>query len=129
MSTIATLGRDKKLKSRKLIKSIFEQKQVVNAFPLRAFYLYKKDMDVPFQVGFSVSKRNFKSAVKRNRIKRLLREAFRLQQDDLLAALSETGQKVAILFIFTHQEMPDYKQVYKLMEKALSKLNKRLHND
>ena len=126
MSLKFTLGRSNKLKSRKLIKEIFEEKQVVNAYPLRAFYLCKEDLDRPFQVGFSVSKRNFKSAVKRNRIKRLMREAFRLQQDLLSKALTGKEIKVAILFIFADKEMPSYDQVFAKMEKALLKLEKRI---
>ena len=126
MSLKFTLGRSKKLKSRKLIKEIFEEKQVVNAYPLRAFYLCKEDLDRPFQVGFSVSKRNFKSAVKRNRIKRLMREAFRQQQDLLSKALTGKEIKVAILFIFADKEMPNYDQVHAKMEKALLKLEKKI---
>jgi len=77
----ATYSKKEKLKSRKLIGELFEKGQSVSVFPLRLIYLsIPFDDGVMAKTGVSVSKRQFKSAVDRNRIKRLMREAYRLNK-------------------------------------------------
>nr|WP_110474398.1 ribonuclease P protein component [Winogradskyella epiphytica] len=70
-----------KLKSKKLIEQLFTEGKAVTAYPLRLVYL-KTDFDDGSQLktGVSVSKRLHKTAVSRNRIKRLMREAYRLNR-------------------------------------------------
>lgn len=70
-----------KLKSRKLIEKLFTEGKAVTAYPLRLVYL-KMDFEdgATLKTGVSVSKRLHKTAVARNRIKRLLREAYRLNK-------------------------------------------------
>ncbi|WP_178991400.1 ribonuclease P protein component [Winogradskyella schleiferi] len=70
-----------KLKSKKLIEQLFTEGKVVTAYPLRLVY-FKTEFEDGSQLktGVSVSKRLHKTAVSRNRIKRLLREAYRLNK-------------------------------------------------
>jgi len=69
-----TYGKHEKLKSRKLIEEVFTKGQVVKAYPIRLHYLIHDNEEYsPLQAGVSVSKRNFKRAVDRNRVKRLLK--------------------------------------------------------
>ncbi|NRA91066.1 MAG: ribonuclease P protein component, partial [Psychroserpens sp.] len=70
-----------KLKSQKVIETLFSEGESITVFPLRLVYL-KTDFEdeSTLKTGVSVSKRNFKNAVDRNRIKRLLRETFRLNK-------------------------------------------------
>ena len=67
-----------KLKSKKEIESLFAEGSSISQFPIRLIYK-KTQFDDPVLVkaAVSVSKRNFKNAVHRNRIKRLLREGYR----------------------------------------------------
>lgn len=58
-------------------------------FPLRVVWLPAEELDVQASILISVSKRRFKRAVKRNRIKRQIREAYRLNKQILLAPLTE----------------------------------------
>lgn len=74
------------------------------------------------QVGFTVSTKNFKRAVDRNRIKRLTKEAYRLQKQILYSKLKENNQQLILFFIYTGKELPDYKLVYKKMDSILQKL-------
>lgn len=76
-----TFPKKEKLKSQKLIEKLFLEGKAVTTFPLRMLYL-QTDFDdgAKIKTGVSVSKRNFKKAVDRNRIKRLLREAYRLNK-------------------------------------------------
>ena len=66
-----TLGKEERLKSKKLIERLYKEGNSVKAFPLRMIFLQTEHTSkFPSQVGVSVTKRNFKRAVDRNRIKR-----------------------------------------------------------
>ena len=76
-----TFKKKERLKSRKLIRALFEKGQSIKKFPLRLVFLkIKPEKHATTQVSFAVSKRNFKKAVTRNRIKRMIREAYRLEK-------------------------------------------------
>jgi ribonuclease P protein component len=73
--------REDKLKSKKLIEQLFTEGKTVTVYPLRLIYIKKKFEDNSIlKASVSVSKRLHKTAVSRNRIKRLLREAYRLNK-------------------------------------------------
>lgn len=70
-----------KLKSKKLIEQLFTEGKAITAYPLRLVYIKTEfDDNSTIKTGVSVSKRLHKTAVARNRIKRLLREAYRLNK-------------------------------------------------
>jgi ribonuclease P protein component len=76
----------------------------------------------PLQAGFGAGSRHFKKAVDRNRIKRLSREAYRLQKNPLLQRLEEKRLSLAVFFIYTGRELPDYATVTDKIGVALQKL-------
>ena len=75
-----------------------------------------------FQVGVSVSKRNFKSAVRRNRIKRLMREAYRKNKQ--IACDSGHTKKHIFMFIYQGREEPSYLLIEERMKELLAKFLK-----
>ena len=76
-----TLGKQERLKSKTLIGNLYKEGKAVKKYPLRLVYLQAEhSSQYPAQVGVSVPKRNFKKAVHRNRLKRLLRETYRKQK-------------------------------------------------
>jgi ribonuclease P protein component len=116
-----TLKKAERLCSKKVIDKLFAEGESFLAFPLKVvFKPTELPQPVPVQAGFSVSKKIFKRAVKRNRIKRLMREAYRLNKQ-MLPLLAEK-QQMAVFFIFIGKELPKYAQVEKAMKKALFKL-------
>ena len=117
-----TLKKDERLKRRKIIEQLFGEGRAVTAFPIRVQYKMVDALTVSLQAGFSVSSRNFKRAVDRNRIKRLMREAYRLQKQPLEQALQTKQQKLALFLIYTGKELPEYTLIKDKVEVVLKKL-------
>jgi len=117
-----TLNKTERLKRRKIIEQLFSEGRAVTAFPIRVQYKMVDQLAVPLQAGFSVSSRNFKRAVDRNRIKRLMREAYRLQKLPLEQALQTKEQQLALFLIYTGKELPAYALVKEKVEVVLKKL-------
>lgn len=117
-----TLNKAERLKRRKIIEQLFSEGRAVTAFPIRVQYKTVGELTVPLQAGFSVSSRNFKRAVDRNRIKRLMREAYRLQKLPLEQALQTKEQQLALFLIYTGKELPDYALVKEKVDVVLKKL-------
>ena len=69
-------------------------------------------VDFPAQAMFGASKRLFKRAHDRNRVKRLLREAYRKQKHVVYSSLAERNQQYALHFIFTGKQLPNYPYVF-----------------
>ena len=114
------LGTPLKLKSKKRIGELFENGKSVKSFPLLLVYKTDQNLETPFQVGFSVSKRNFKHAVDRNRIKRLMREYFRKNK---YLFVFEENKQFMFMFIFTGRTIPNYQDVEKAMQKLARKFS------
>ena len=111
--------KSEKLKSRKTIELLFEEGKSVSMFPIKVFYLPLENVEKT-QAGFTVPKRNFKSAVDRNRIKRQLREAYRLQKHLLK---NEGDLKFALFFLYLGKDKLPYLSIEKGMRKLLEKIN------
>jgi ribonuclease P protein component len=117
------------LKSRKQIDGLFENGKAVSAFPVRAIYRFLPAEKTALLVGVSASKKNFKKAVDRNRLKRLLREAYRLQKEELAAQVKEAGKAGNIFFIYTDKTIADFETVKTAMGKCLQRLSKLVANE
>ncbi len=87
-------------------------------FPVKIFFLPKENLETNL-AAFAVPKRSFKSAVDRNRIKRQVREAYRLNKQNLEEI---NGKKFVMLFLYLGKGKPQYAQLEKAMVKLLKKL-------
>ena len=115
-----TFKKAEKLKSKKIISSLFDGGEKMKHFPLLMVYTQCSLLEnVSIQAGFSVSKRRFKNAVDRNRIKRQMREAYRLQKPFL--KISEP-QQFAVLFIYIHHQKLPFSQIEEAMKQCLKQL-------
>jgi len=121
-----TLGKEERLKSRKLIERLYEEKNSVKVFPLRMIFLQTKHTsDFPAQVGVSVSKRNFKLAVDRNRIKRLMRESYRLQKEIVYDNLDKP---YVFMISYLGKQECTYDEMFLKMEKLLKRFVEEIKN-
>ncbi|MFK5878260.1 MAG: ribonuclease P protein component [Flavobacteriaceae bacterium] len=113
-----TLGASEKLKSRKQITQLFDEGLSLKEYPIRLRFLKVYEVDSQFKVSFSVPKRNVKLAVNRNRIKRLLRETYRLNKHILIDTIE--GNFV-LMFIYTDRTEWEYQDLEKKMISVLHK--------
>ena len=108
-----TFNKKEKLKSQKLIEQLFAQGQSVVAHPMRLVYLKTEfDEAIKIKAGVSVSKRHFKKAVDRNRIKRLMREAYRLQK---AAYIDNISGQYALMILYIGKDGTDFETISKKM--------------
>ena len=124
-----TLGKNERLKSRKQIERLFNEGKSLVVTPFRIFYLVNGQWAMGnkqyiLQFGVSVSSKNFKKAVDRNRIKRLIKEAWRLQKNELNEKLKIANKQLIVFFIYTDKEIPEYKSVFEKVKTSIEKLIK-----
>jgi len=115
-------GRDRSLKRRVVVDRVFAVGLTAKGFPLLArFAAVSPDGEAPTRVAFTVSKRRFKRAVDRNRIKRLMRESWRHRRS-LFEDEVEPGTQWAVVLIFVGREMPRTDEVHAGMDKLLKRM-------
>jgi ribonuclease P protein component len=74
-------------------------------------------------MGVGVSGKHFKKAVDRNRVKRLIREAWRLQKSDLVKQAQLAGRSLKVFIIYTGRELPDFKLIYERTGSAIARFS------
>jgi len=118
-----TFNKDEKLKSKKLIEQLFIKGKSVSEFPLKLIYL-KIDHkgSRPIQTSVSVSKKAVKSAVKRNRIKRLLRESYRKHKHLIY---KNSTDKYIFMLLYIDENVQNYVFIEEKMINLLQKFLKR----
>lgn len=115
-----TFNKTEKLKSQNTIDLLFSDGKSISAYPLRLIYIINNKER---KVGVSVSKRKFKKAVERIRIKRLLRESYRLNKSILI---DNKIPHYTFMMLYIGNELPDYKTVNLKTKIVFEKLIKEI---
>ncbi|MES2331560.1 MAG: ribonuclease P protein component [Bacteroidota bacterium] len=121
MASTYSYNNTEKLKSRKVLNELFTKGRSYSVFPVKVFYAIAED-DQTIKAGVGVSARNFKKAVDRNRIKRLLRECYRLNKLSLHTTVAAKQKGVSVFFLFVGKELPEYAMLNEKIQTALTKL-------
>ena len=130
-SSPKTSGKKEKLVSKKTIDALFSggNSRSMSAYPLRVVFMRKErnEAEEPAQVMVSVSKRHFKRAVKRNRVKRQIREAYRLNKHLLHEALEQKKDiAVAMAFIWQSDELAETALITEKMQSLLGRMAEKI---
>jgi ribonuclease P protein component len=119
-------NKKEKLKSRKRLEALFTSGAMFIVFPLKIFYQEVELQDNILKTGVGTSRKNFRKAVERNRIKRLLREAYRTEKPGLLNYLQQNKKQIALFFLYIDKSLPEYHVLKEKMQQAIEKLIKNL---
>ena len=122
-----TLCKNERLYAEKRIEVLFAKGSSFIAYPLRVVYITREcdlENELPtVSILTSVSKKRFKRAVKRNRVKRLIREAYRLNKKEFIDFAIQSGKSFDIAFLYLKSELPTYSEIEKSILKTINTLN------
>ena len=134
MPSVFTYKKTDKLKSRKQTQHLFSTGQAINVFPIRLIYTIEPiasslDNISPtslLQAGVGAPTRTFRKAVQRNRVKRLLREAYRLEKPNFLSQAALDNKRVNLFFLYTDALVLSQVEIQGKVKEALSLLVTKL---
>jgi ribonuclease P protein component len=118
-----------KLCSNTIIEDLFASGEAFLVFPYRVVYKFYPKSNVPVQVAFGVKKKSFKRANKRNRLKRLMRESYRLQKENLCNTLNEQERSLSAFISFVGKEELNFDVMYAKLNKILEILLFKAQNE
>jgi ribonuclease P protein component len=120
-----TFKKEERLCDKKLIEGLFHNGSSFLCYPFRvSWVLTDKPQSFAARVLISAPKKRFKRAVDRNLIKRRIREAYRLNKQQLLYdALVDAKKKIAFSIGYIGKEIADYELIEKKMQKLLTQLS------
>lgn len=119
-----SFGKDQKLKSKKQIDLLFMEGKNIKSYPLKLIYAPIESSEKPgLKTGVSVPKKLVKTAVKRNRIKRMMREVFRKNK---YLVTNELTSSYAFMFIHISREEMPYEKLEKSMKWILENFKENI---
>ncbi|HEY0030728.1 MAG TPA: ribonuclease P protein component [Bacteroidia bacterium] len=122
-----TFSKNERLCSKVLIERLVENGRSFNNFPLRISWLPIAESSSPVKIVISVSKRKFKRAVDRNRIKRQIREAYRKEKQKVYDVLGE--KKILLMLVYTAKTKIEYKEIEEKIIESMERLSKTVKTD
>jgi len=126
-----TLSKVERLKSKKAINRLFTTGKSFSCYPFRVVYFLDQTLEGSarsqgLRFTTSVPKRNFSNAVDRNRIKRKIKEAYRLNKSALAVSQKENKVELQVMFIYTAKDALPFDTIQAACVKALKKLEKSI---
>ena len=122
-----TFRKEERLCSKKIFEELAAGNNSFFSHPIKLIWLQRETLpdDALVQAAFTVPKRLFKKAVDRNRIRRIMREAYRLNKHHLYEHCTSKNIKLALLFVYVAKDSPNFNYV---QEKLLLLLQRLIKN-
>lgn len=135
MPSVFTYQKTDKLKSRKQTQHLFSTGQAINVFPIRLIYTIEPiestaanlSLTSVLQAGVGAPSRTFRKAVQRNRVKRLLREAYRLEKPNFISQAALDNKRVNLFFLYTDALVLTQVEIQGKLKEALALLVTKLN--
>jgi len=129
-----TYQKKDKLKSRKQMQFLFSKGTAITMHPIRLLYTIEKGEAGIFpngllQAGVGAPSRQFRKAVQRNKVKRLLREGYRLEKPDFMNAISLTNTRLNLFFLYVDVNVQSQQQIQATIKLLLQKLADKLKSN
>ncbi len=122
-----SFGKAERLCGELRINKLFEQGKSFVVYPLRVSWLLVPPAEkAPVQVMVGVPKKKMRKHVQRNRVRRLIRETYRLSKSDLLNDVQKKETQLLLAFIWMSEQVPEYKELEIKMQEALRQLRKKI---
>ena len=112
------------------IQALFDKGVGVSVYPYRVIYLFRHDESRPVTVRLlvSVSKKRFHHAIKRNRVKRLVREAWRKNKAELYEICQRDNISVDVALVYTATVIHSYEEMLEKTKKAVQEMVKKYNS-
>jgi ribonuclease P protein component len=131
-----TYKKKDKLKSRKQTQYLFSKGQSIQVFPIKLIYTIEQtdpddsnamiQSDGILQAGVGAPSRTFRKAVQRNRVKRLLREAYRLEKPNFINQLNLANKRLNLFFLYIDAQVLVQAEIQSKLREALAILIKKI---
>jgi len=124
-----TFSKKERLCSKNIFAYLFANGSYLRAGAISVYYVLDVPQELlshPIQVAFASPKRHLKEAVKRNYIKRRMREVFRLQKPTLLDALKKNQRNLVLLISYNSRKKASFAEIHNTLNKAFAKLQERI---
>ena len=122
-----TFRRVDKIKGIKTINNLFDEPNIVTVFPLKAFYKTESiTAEKTVELAVSVSKKRFKKSPNRNRVKRVLRESYRINKVKILSNIPN-HIKLSVMIVYIGKELPKTTEINSKTEELFKKISTRIN--
>lgn len=126
-----TFRKKERLCSKNTFSYLFENGSSLRAGAISIYYALDVPVELvrnPVMVAFAAPKRHLKEAVKRNYIKRRMREVFRAQKPELIRLLKERNTHLILLITYNSRKLASFSEIHYKLDQALGKLSRRIES-
>lgn len=124
---MAKFPSNERIKSKLILEQVYNEGALIKAYPIKIKFLEIDALtDHTVQIVISIPKRIIKKATARNRIRRQLKEIYRLNKAQLVEKYQTKNKGLALFLIYTGKESPTFGHLENKLKELISKLEQDL---